>query len=72
VPALLPWLTAGHKHHFVEVEPVGYLTGGNQVAVMDGVERPTHHTQPAKLLLHDVPAYLSARVAPIPSSDAAL
>jgi hypothetical protein len=32
---------------------------------MDGIERPTHHSQPAKLLLHDVPAYWSTRAGPI-------
>jgi hypothetical protein len=31
------------------------------VAVMDGIERPTHHSEPAQLLLHDLPAYLSVR-----------
>jgi hypothetical protein len=44
MPVLLPWLAAGHKHHFVEIEQVGDLTGSNQVSVMDGIERPTHNS----------------------------
>ena len=64
VAALLPGLTAGHEHDFVEVEQVGNLAGGDQVAVMDGIERPAHHAEPAKLLLHGLPAYLRVRMRP--------
>ena len=27
---------------------VGDLAGGDQVAVVDGIERPTHHAEPAR------------------------
>ena len=36
----------------------GHLAGGDQVTVMDGVERPTHDSHRAALL-HGLPAYLS-------------
>jgi hypothetical protein len=43
---LLPWLAGRDEHHLVEFETVGDLTRGNEVAVVDGIERPTHHTEP--------------------------
>ncbi|EUA18251.1 hypothetical protein I552_9477 [Mycobacterium xenopi 3993] len=36
----MPGLAGGHEDDFVELEQVGYLAGGDQVAVMDGIERP--------------------------------
>ena len=56
--AFQPGLTGRHEHHFVEIEQVGHLAGRDQVAVVDGIERPTHHSQPP--LLHGLPAYLSS------------
>lgn len=53
----MPGLPAGHEYHFVEIEQVGHLAGGNQVAVVDGVERPTHDSQSTPM--HDWPAYWS-------------
>ena len=55
--ALQPGLAGRHEHHLVEVEQVSHLAGRDQVAVVDGIERPTHHSQPP--LLHGLPAYLS-------------
>ena len=43
---LLPGLAGRDEHHFVELEQIGNLAGRDQVAVVDGVERPTHHPQP--------------------------
>ena len=57
---LLPGLTGRHEDHLVEVEPVGHFAGGDQVAVVDGIERPTHHSQPP--LLHGLPAYWRAKL----------
>ena len=54
---LQPGLTGRHEHHLVEVEQVSHLAGRDQVTVVDGIERPTHHSQPP--LLHGLPAYLS-------------
>ena len=45
-PLLLPWLAGRDEHHLVEFETVGDLARGNQVAVVDGIERPTHHAEP--------------------------
>ena len=39
---LLPRLPRRHEHDLVEVEPGLDLTGGHEVAVVDGVERATH------------------------------
>jgi hypothetical protein len=44
---LLPRLAGRHEHDLVELEEVGNLAGRDQVAVVDGVERPTHHAEPA-------------------------
>ena len=40
--ALLPRLTGRHEHDLVQPEQPGDLAGGDEVAVVDGVERPTH------------------------------
>lgn len=59
MPVFLPGLAGRHEDDFVEREQVGYFAGGDQVAVVDGVERPTHHAESATPLLHDLPAYWS-------------
>jgi hypothetical protein len=41
-------LAGGHEDHFVQREVVRDLAGGNQVAVMDGIERAAHHADPAR------------------------
>jgi len=35
------------EHHLVQAEQPRHLAGGDQVTVMDGIERPAHHPQPA-------------------------
>src|SRR6476659_3997947 len=56
---LLPGLAGRDVHHFVELEQIGNLAGRDQVAVVDGVERPTHHPHPPSRS-HKQPAYGSA------------
>jgi hypothetical protein len=36
-------LAGGHEDDLVQVEPGLHLTGRHQVAMVDRVERPTHH-----------------------------
>lgn len=36
--------SGGDEDHFVESEPVGDLTGRNEVAMVNGVEGATHHS----------------------------
>ncbi len=43
-PLLLPRPPGGDEDHFVESEPVGDLTGRNEVAMVNGVEGATHHS----------------------------
>ena len=52
VAGLLPRLARRHEHHFVQIEQIGNLAGRDQVPVVDGIERPAHHAQPASRL-HD-------------------
>ena len=59
---LLPGPPGRDEHHFVEAEQVGDLAGGDEVAVVDGVECSAHHAEPAPGL-HEWPAYWSARPA---------
>ena len=44
---LLPGLAGRHEHDLVEAEQPGDLAGGDEVAVVDGIERPTHDPDPA-------------------------
>lgn len=44
LPLLLPGPPGGDEDHFVESEPVGDLTGRNEVAMVNGVEGATHHS----------------------------
>ena len=44
---LLPRLAGRHEHDLVEAEQPGDLAGGDEVAVVDGVERPAHDPDPA-------------------------
>ena len=44
---LLPRLTGRHEDDLVEPEQPGDLAGGDEVAVVDGIERPTHDPDPA-------------------------
>src|SRR5215469_13849902 len=47
LPALLlPRLAGGHENNLVKREDVPNLAGRDEVAVMDGVERPPHHPDP--------------------------
>src|SRR5262249_5533620 len=55
----LPRLPGRHEHHFVELEQAGDLAGRDQVAIVDGIERPTHYPQPSTRS-HKEPAYGSA------------
>src|SRR5665648_214979 len=41
---LLPGLTRGHEQDLIEVEERLNLSGSHEVAVMDGIEGPTHDT----------------------------
>ena len=38
----LPGLAGGDEDHRVEAETVGYLAGGDEVTVMDGVKGAAH------------------------------
>jgi hypothetical protein len=39
---LLPWPAGGHEHHRVQVELPARLLGGDEVAVVDGIEGAAH------------------------------
>src|SRR5690606_16389400 len=39
---LLPWLAGGHEDHFIEPDTMLHLTGGNEVSVVNRVERAAH------------------------------
>ena len=48
--SLLPRLTGGNEDNFVEFEAGSYLACGNQVAVVDRIERATHDTEAMPLM----------------------
>jgi hypothetical protein len=59
---LLPRRPGRDEDDLVETEGVGDLAGGDEVAVMDRIERSAHHSQLAdrhRLLLHDCRAYFA-------------
>ena len=48
--SLLPRLASRNEDNFVKTEATGHLTGSDQVAVVDWIERATHHAEPITLL----------------------
>src|SRR5699024_3944135 len=42
----------GDEDHLVQTEDALHLAGGEDVAVMDGIERPAHPADPSSLQLH--------------------
>jgi hypothetical protein len=47
---LLPRLAGRNEDNLVKTEATGHLTSGDQVAVVDWIERATHHAKPITLL----------------------
>ena len=47
---LLPGLAGRNEDDLVEAEATGYLAGGDQVPVVDRIERATHHAKPITLM----------------------
>ncbi len=45
-PVLLPRLAGGDEDDLVEVQERLDLAGSDQVAMVDGIEGPTHHPDP--------------------------
>jgi hypothetical protein len=50
--ALLPRLAGGHEHDLVEREPVGDLARGDEVTVVDRVERAAHDSDTTPGYVH--------------------
>ena len=48
--SLLPRLASRNEDDLVKTEATGHLTGSDQVAVVDWIERATHHAEPITLL----------------------
>jgi hypothetical protein len=45
-----PRLAGRDEHHLIQAELPEGLLGGDQVAVMDGIERPAHDPEPSRLV----------------------
>ena len=49
----LPRMPGRHEDDLIEVETLCHFTRGNQVAVMDRIERSTHHANTRPTHSHD-------------------
>ena len=48
--SFLPGLASRNEDDLVQAEATGYLTRGDQVPMVDWIERATHHAKPITLL----------------------
>ena len=48
--SLLPRLAGRNEDNLVKTEATGHLTRGDQVSVVNWIERATHHAKPITLL----------------------
>src|SRR5699024_6877441 len=49
---LLPGPAGGHEDDLVQPEDALHVARGDEVPVVDGIERPAHHADPSSLQLH--------------------
>ena len=48
--SFLPGLASRNEDNLVQAEATGYLTRGDQVPMVDWIERATHHAKPITLM----------------------
>ena len=48
--SFLPGLASRNEDNLVEAEATGYLTRGDQVAMVDWIKRAPHHPKPITLM----------------------